>query len=190
MARNGTSLALWSGSLLLAVGFLAAAAAFAASRAADFSTRITPPAGLDGLDVTPVNADGAAFTTRLGGVTSSFSIDHVSSGSGSDFMPRMRWSRPLGSTVAGARFSRYGWSLDLTGGYGGDETGGAVQQPGAARNRSGFAGGLEYDFGPWQLGGYYQFSHSDMGFTPAGEVESGYGLGANYTVVPGLSLFS
>jgi predicted porin len=136
---------------------------------------------------------GFAFTTRLGGVLSTFSLDRVA-GPGRD-APRMLWSRPIGATTAGAKFERDGWSFGISAGYGGDELGSAgtasaMLQPGNATRRNGWSAGLEYDFGPWQLGGYYQYARSDIGFTPASQIESGYGLGANYTLAPGMRLFS
>jgi hypothetical protein len=182
-----------TGTLLACGGALLALGAFDSARAASpagFTTRVEPPADLSGFTATQTSAgDELAFTTRIGGVATSFSIDRSD---GKDPVPRMRWSHPLGSTLAGARVASDGWSFTVTGGIGGDEAAGstALLTQGAARSRSGWSTGLEYDFGPWQLGGYYQFSHTDLGFTPAGQVESGYGLGANYTVVPGLSLFS
>jgi hypothetical protein len=191
MKANAGRLLVWGGAALLAA-LAADFGARAASPSQSFTTRVEPPAGL-GAGLAVIAATGPAelaFTTRLGGGSNSFLIDHM--GGKSDVMPRMRWSRPLGSSLAGATLSGDGWSFGVTGGYGGDESasGSALLTPGAARARSGWSTGLEYDFGPWQLGGYYQFSHSDMGFTPAGQVESGYGVGANYNVAPGLSLFS
>lgn len=184
--KTGTLLVWGSAALLAALAAESGLVARAASPAPGFTTRVEPPADLGG----GFGTEALAFTTRITGIASSFSIDH--SGASKDPVPRMRWSRPLGSTLAGARFSSDGWSFGVTGGYGGDDNAGgtALLQPGGTRARSGWSTGLEYDFGPWQLGGYYQFSHSDMGFTPAGKVESGYGLGANYNVAPGLSLFS
>jgi hypothetical protein len=190
MKRNTGRLLVWGGAALVAA-YAADSGLMARAATPGFTLRVEPPAELGaGLAVSPGSgSEELAFTSRFG-VAGSFSIDHT--GSKSDVMPRMRWSRPLGSTLAGAVVSSDGWTFGITGGYGGDDNGSgtALLTPGGARARSGWSTGLEYDFGPWQLGGYYQFSHSDMGFTPAGQVESGYGLGANYNVAPGLSLFS
>ena len=184
MRRNIGILLAW-GVALLALAPLASAVAAGPG----FTTRVEPPADPgNAFAVTPtVGGEELAVTTRLAGLQTSFSIDH---NSGRD-APRMRWSRPIGASLAGLHFASDGWSFSLNGGYGGDDAGSsALLAPGSARSRTGWSTGLEYDFGPWQLGGYYQFSHSDLGFTPAGQVETSYGLGANYNVAPGLSLFS
>jgi predicted porin len=102
-------------------------------------------------------------------------------------------AKPINATIVGTQFSFAGVTWGIAYNWIGDSGySTTVSQPGGARpvDSWGWSTGLEYDFGPWQTGVWYQYARSQGAFASNGQINLNYlGVGAGYTVAPGLKLF-
>ena len=99
----------------------------------------------------------------------------------------------LNNVIVGTRFSYAGFSWGVAYNWVGQAGYTKAAPPAGVRfvDSWGWSTGLEYDFGPWQLGGWYQYARGQGSFASNGLIELNYlGVGAGYTLAPGLKLFS
>jgi outer membrane protein OmpU len=125
-----------------------------------------PVANMSGIDFTHADAKDLTFGTAV--------------------------AKPINATLVGTQFTYAGWTWGIAYNWVGQSGySNTVSQPGGASpvKSWGWSTGIEYDIGPWQMGAWYQYARSQGAFASNGLIDLNYfGIGAGYTVAPGLKL--
>jgi outer membrane protein OmpU len=133
------------------------------------------------------------WTGTIGPFTNMSGIDYTH-GDPKDITFGTAVAKPINSVIVGTQLGFAGWTLGVAYNWAGESGfSNTVFQPGGAKpvQSWGMSAGLEYDFGPWQMGTWYQYARSQGAFATNGQIDLNYfGVGAGYTVAPGLKLFS